>query len=187
MKDLSRLSLRELAAFVCDHLSVRGIETVLTGGACVTIYSSNRYQSYDLDFVNVAETPLKNVQAALQEIGFLPEGRIYVNPKVPYSVDILNPPLSIGGEKITDTNQITVKQHRLTLLTAGDSVRDRLAAFYFWDDLQALEQALMVARDNEINLSMIEAWSEKEGELGKFETFKKKLKDRKSKNRRQSE
>ena len=100
MKDLSRLSLRELAAFVCDHLSVRGIETVLTG---------------------------------------------------------------------------------------SDSVRDRLAAFYFWDDLQALEQALMVARDNEINLSMIEAWSEKEGALGKFEIFKKKLKDWKSKNRRQSE
>jgi hypothetical protein len=45
MKDLAKLTHRELAAFVCDYLRTQGIETVLTGGACVTIYTRNRKNS----------------------------------------------------------------------------------------------------------------------------------------------
>jgi hypothetical protein len=176
VKDLAKLTHRELAAFVSDHLRENGIETVLTGGACVTIYTRNRYESYDLDFVNVAQAPLARIEAALQQIGFFPEGRIYINKLVKYSIDILNPPLSIGDEKISVTGVITVKKMNLELLTATDSVRDRLAAFYFWNDLQALEQALMVARDNEVDLELVRKWSKKEGELEKYEIFLKKLK-----------
>ena len=179
MKDLPKLSHRELAAFVSDHLRVNGIDTVLTGGACVTIYTRNRYESYDLDFVNIAEVPSARIKAALLEIGFVPEGRIYVNNKVNYSIDILHPPLSIGEEKIDDSCTLIVKNMKLKLLTPTDSVRDRLAAFYFWNDLQALEQALIVARDNEVDLACIRRWSKKENELEKFNIFQKKLLNKK--------
>jgi hypothetical protein len=64
---------------------------------------------------------------------------------------------------------------KLGLLTATDSVRDRLAAFYFWGDLQALEQAILVARNNDIDLDVVKKWSKKEGELDKFGIFLKKL------------
>jgi hypothetical protein len=175
VKNLAALAHRELAAFISDHFRLRGIEMVLTGGACVTIYSRNRYESMDLDFVNVGGAPLKRVDAALAEIGYLPEGRIYVSRQAWYSVDILAPPLSIGGEKISATSAIKVGKMRLSLLTATDSVRDRLAAFYFWDDLQALEQAVMVARANEIDLDIVKKWSKKEGELEKYGIFLKKL------------
>lgn len=176
MKDLAKLSYIELAAFVSDHLRARGIDTVLTGGACVTIYTStNRYESFDLDYVNIAEEPLANLEAALLRIGFVPAGRIYINKKVKYSIDILNPPLSIGAEKITTTRSIIINKLELKLLTATDSVRDRLAAFYFWNDLQALEQALMVARENDVDLDIVKKWSKKEGELVKFGIFLKKL------------
>jgi hypothetical protein len=110
VKDPAKLTHRELAAFVSDHLCSRGIDVVLTGGACVTMYSRNRYESFDLDFVNVAQAPLKKIEAALHEIEFVPAGRIYVNRRVNYSVDILPPPLSIGAERITGTNTITVKK-----------------------------------------------------------------------------
>jgi hypothetical protein len=175
VKDPAKLTHRELAAFVCTHLHASGIDTVLTGGACVTIYTRNRYESLDLDFVNITEAPLARIDAALLQIGYIPEGRIYINKKVNYSIDILNPPLSIGGEKITGTNVIVVKKMRLKLLTPTDSVRDRLAAFYFWNDLQALEQALMVARDNDIDLDLVKKWSRREEELDKFNIFLKKL------------
>jgi hypothetical protein len=177
VKDPARLSHRELAAFVCDHLRASGIDTVLTGGACVTIYTRNRYESFDLDFVNVAAAPLARIEAALLRIGFIPDGRIYVNKKVKYSIDILNPPLSIGEEKISGTNTITVNRMKLKLLNPTDSVRDRLAAFFFWKDLQALEQALMVARDTPVDLEVIKKWSKKEGELEKFNIFLKKLRE----------
>lgn len=148
---------------------------MLTGGACVSIYTRNRFESMDLDFVNVAGAPGKLIDLALAEIGFLPEGRIYVSKKARYSVDILGPPLSIGEEKISSTHAIKVKRMELRLLTTTDSVRDRLAAFYFWNDLQAMEQALMVARDNDVDLDLVKKWSRKEGELEKYSIFLKKL------------
>jgi hypothetical protein len=175
LKDVSTLTHRELAAFICTHLRDRSIEAVLTGGACVTIYTRNRYKSLDLDFVNVTGAPGKLIDQALAEIGFLPEGRIYINKNARYSVDILSPPLTIGAEKISSTQAIKVNRMELRLLTPTDSVRDRLAAFYFWKDLQALEQALMVARDNDVDLDLVKKWSRKEGELEKFAIFLKKL------------
>jgi|694.fasta_scaffold65745_6 hypothetical protein len=51
MIDWSAISLKEFAGYVSEELRKRGIETVLVGGACVTIYSENRYQSYDLDYI----------------------------------------------------------------------------------------------------------------------------------------
>ena len=53
MIDLSNVSLRDLAGFISEHLRKKGIDAVLVGGACVTIYSENRYQSYDLDYVEI--------------------------------------------------------------------------------------------------------------------------------------
>lgn len=52
MIDWSTISLRNFAGFLSEELRKKGIETILIGGACVTIYSENRYQSYDLDFIN---------------------------------------------------------------------------------------------------------------------------------------
>jgi hypothetical protein len=45
MIDWSKITLEELAGFVSEGLRKQGIDTVLFGGACVTIYSKNRYQS----------------------------------------------------------------------------------------------------------------------------------------------
>jgi len=41
-----------------------------------------------------------------------------------------------------------------------------------------LEQALMVARDHDIDLDLVKKWSRKEGELDKFSVFLKKLTER---------
>ncbi len=41
----------EVAALVCEALDRAGIPVVLSGGAVVSIYSDNAYESMDLDFV----------------------------------------------------------------------------------------------------------------------------------------
>lgn len=48
MIDWANISLKDLAGYVSEQLRIKGIDTILVGGACVTIYSENRYQSYDL-------------------------------------------------------------------------------------------------------------------------------------------
>ena len=44
-------SREEVAALVCDALSRAEIPVVLSGGAVVSIYSDNEYESFDLDFI----------------------------------------------------------------------------------------------------------------------------------------
>jgi hypothetical protein len=46
-----KLPLAELAGLVCAALDRHGVRTVLSGGSVVSIYSENRFHSYDLDFI----------------------------------------------------------------------------------------------------------------------------------------
>lgn len=64
----------------------------------------------------------------------------------------------------------------LRIISPTECVKDRLAAFYFWNDLQCLEQAVLVAKHNTINFKEIKRWSVKEREKDKFEFFINKLK-----------
>lgn len=176
MKNISGLSIKALAAYVSHYLRQNGVANVLTGGACVSIYTENKYLSYDLDFVNIHEIPISRITSVLKEIGFEEKDRIYINTNVDYSVDILSPPLSVGEEKINTVNSIIVDEMKLELLTPTDSIKDRLAAFYHWSDRQALEQALMIGKSNPVDFENVRKWSEMEGEIERFEFFLKQLK-----------
>jgi hypothetical protein len=54
-------------------------------------------------------------------------------------------------------------------------VKDRLAGFYHWDDGQCLQQAILVAETQEIDLEEIARWSKVEGKLREFRKIKKLL------------
>jgi hypothetical protein len=54
-------------------------------------------------------------------------------------------------------------------------MKDRLAAYYHWNDMPGLEQAIWVCGDNTVDLKEIERWSINEGMKDKFEVFKKRL------------
>ncbi len=47
-------TLQDVAAIVSSSLEQAGIAATLSGGAAVSIYSDNQYQSKDLDFVTAA-------------------------------------------------------------------------------------------------------------------------------------
>ncbi len=50
-----KTDLKELAYIVSDHLARHDIQTVLVGGAVISIYTNNEYQSYDLDFCSPSD------------------------------------------------------------------------------------------------------------------------------------
>ena len=56
-------------------------------------------------------------------------------------------------------------------MTPTDCVKDRLAAYYYWSDRQSFEQAVMVAKQHEIDMDDIQKWTEKEGKLEEFKSF----------------
>ena len=49
--DLKKCSEEDLWKYVAVHLKKKGIDTILVGGAVVSIYSHGVYKSGDLDFV----------------------------------------------------------------------------------------------------------------------------------------
>ena len=171
----AKLSLAETAARISEHLQARGYATVLVGGACVSIYSDDRYQSLDLDYV--AAEPLKQLAAALKPLHFIRgSGRHFTHPDSPYLIEFIAPPVAIGNEApITRTARHVTKAGIITMLTATDCVKDRLAAFIHWHDPQALEQSLMVAAQQNVNLGQIRQWAKNERGLPQYETFRRKL------------
>ncbi len=175
MKPIKSMTLGELAAFICTNLKSHGIPCVLSGGACVTIYSKNAYQSYDLDFIEQVYTTRNELRQVLGELGFVEENRYFIHNDTDFFIEFPSGPLSVGSEPVKEIYEIQFETGRLSLLSPTDCVKDRLAAFYHWDDLQALEQAKMVAKNYQIDLEEIKRWSDVENQLEKFERIKKDL------------
>jgi len=172
--DWAKISLKELAALVSGTLREGGIEVILVGGACVSLYTHNAYQSYDLDFVTHAS--LKEIEPLLKKIGFQRESsRHFARKGCPFFIEFVAPPAAIGEEPVTDKRVMRTKGGKIVMLTATDTVKDRLAAFYHWKDPQSLEQAVLVARSRKIDLKEIRRWSRREGFEKKYLEFVKKL------------
>ena len=70
MKAISEMSRLELAAFIADEFRQRRINVVLSGGSCVSIYSTEKYVSMDLDFVNAGFAKRKAIEEAMTALGF---------------------------------------------------------------------------------------------------------------------
>lgn len=177
MKITKNISLKDLALIVGKVLFDADIDAVLTGGAVVSIYTDNMYQSFDLDFIT--HSSYKKLEKALMGTGFFREGRYFRHPETDFFIDFPAPPIAIGNKPIYDFNEIITDERYLKLLTPTHCVMDRLAAFYFWKDNQSLYQAVMVALKNEVNLKEIEEWSIDEGMLKKFNQFVSELKKKK--------
>ena len=182
---LSRLTAERLAAVICDALERRGFTAVLSGGACVMIYAEGKYVSKDLDFVLSPSDRLGIVETVLGRLGFRAAGRVYVHPELHLSVDVGNRwPLAVGQEILKPPPRRSVSGYHLRMLSPTDCVKDRLAAFYYWEDRQALEQAILVCLAQRVNMREVGRWSRAEGQVSGFAEFRRELASRRRAARR---
>ena len=78
--DWQKVDIKKLAAIISNHLKKNGIEVVLVGGACVSLYSKNKYVSYDIDLIT--DSPIKIIIPLLEQLGFKNTGsRLFENPQ----------------------------------------------------------------------------------------------------------
>ena len=170
-------TLPEVALAVAAVLSERQIRAVLTGGACVSIYTNGLYVSKDADFVIQSALPglQRRLDDALARLGFVRDGDRYVHDLTPFFVEFPPGPLSIGSDlKITPV-ELTVGDATALVLSPTDSCRDRLASFYFWGDREALGLAVAIARRHDVDFRAIKRWSKSEGELQKYDEFRREM------------
>ncbi|MBM4117657.1 hypothetical protein FJ251_07900 [bacterium] len=164
-------SLREVAFAVCTALHQAGSTAVLTGGSAATVYAEGAYQSRDLDFVLTVAAP--GGAEVLAALGYRLVGNVYHHAANPLTLDFPPGPLMVGGEITRAWDTLHEGAALLHILKPTDCCRDRLAGFLFWNDRGSLAQALAVARAQRerIELPVIRAWCEREGQLEKFAEF----------------
>ncbi len=114
MIDWKNISLKDLAAFVSEELRKRDINAILVGGACVTIYSQNRYQSYDLDFATFED--LSKIKKAMKDLGFQSKGRHFIMDKCPWIVEFVSAPIAVGDQPIHEFNELATKLGTIRML-----------------------------------------------------------------------
>jgi hypothetical protein len=179
VRDMTRL---ELAGFVAADFRRRSINVVLSGGSCVSIYSGDRYVSMDRDFVNVAFAKRAVIRDAMESLGFREESRCFRHPDAPILVEFPPGPLGIGEEPVRRVLEMETGAGTLRIISPTDCVKDRLSWFYHAGDTECLEQAVLVAQDNDIELAEVERWSRSEGKGDAFARIAARL--RKPKSRR---
>jgi len=166
----------ELWHYVSAHLAKEGIETILVGGAVVSIYSKGVYRSGDLDLV-LGSMFVKNLDQAMQKIGFKKKGRHFEHPECKHLFVEFpgSPPLGIGSDYTIKPNELTVEHQIIKILSPTDCIKDRLASFIYFNDREGLEQALLVAKSQNVDMHSIREWCEKEGAPEAFVSFSQQL------------
>lgn len=176
MSITARSSLSSVALQVGDALRRHGIRAVLTGGACASLHSGGAYYSVDVDFILLGHVTQAELDAAMGSVGFKRRGDRYLHPHARFYVEFPRGPLAIGGDYHIKPVEHRQRRARALVLSPTDSCRDRLAAFYHWNDRQSLAVAVSIALRNRVNLAAIRRWSITEAAEHRFDEFLAELK-----------
>jgi hypothetical protein len=136
----------ELAAYIQNLMQVDGVQVVLSGGSAVSFYSGNKYVSKDLDLINTGFAKRSKIKSVMENLGFREYGRYFTHSESTLLVEFPDGPLSVGEEPVKEVSEFELSTGTLKILSPTDCVKDRLCAFFFWNDLQGLAQAVLVAK-----------------------------------------
>lgn len=169
-------TLDELAFIVCTAFHLVGECIILSGGGAATVYAPDAYQSRDLDFVLDFQKSFPGLSAEpLMNLGFRQSGGSYAHPESPFLVEFMTEPPMVGQEDIPSWDTLRRDDLILHILSPTDCVRDRLAAFLWWNDFSALEQALAVTVRQGVDQNLVQAWCQREGKPEKYAIYRDRL------------
>jgi hypothetical protein len=169
-------SLEDVVFAICTELNARGLKVVLVGGSAATYYAPAAYQSFDADFIAqfaASKDTGERVVAAMSDLGYYLDAQKTFRHRhgSPFAVEFPKGPLAIGGHDV-GYRTITRDREILYVISATDSVRDRLCSYYFWNDRTALRAAVDVSiAAADVDLKSIQAWSDDEGHSAMYAEF----------------
>lgn len=163
---LQRGSLLEIAAQASANLERAGIKVAVVGGSAVTAYAPEVYTSKDIDFAAINGTNRRLFGSAVAELGFRPDGRDFVHPETPYTLDLVADTPYVDQRPITEFATLTTRFGPVRVYKFEDALADRVAAFLHWGDSQSLdvaERALKARAD-------VTEWRRVRASLGKLDS-----------------
>ena len=168
---ISRETTREqLAGIVVGKLREHSIDAVLVGGSVVSFYTGNKYESKDLDFISPADH--KRIASAMTELGFAAAGKDFVHGDTDFTVEFPTGPIGIGDDQpVLPEGRMMIDGVEVKMLSPTQSVMDRLAGFFWFNDRQCLDQAIWIAESQAIDLERVSAWAGRERQEDKLRAF----------------
>jgi hypothetical protein len=155
----------EIAVLVSQALEEAGIVATLSGGGAVSIYTTNLYESNDLDFVTTERT--ERLASALAPLGFsaVVGRRHFAHPDTAFLLEFPAGPLMFGVRVVQhdEIPKLQTPSGLLRVVTPTLCVMDRLAAYWHWSDRQAWDQAVMVARSRNVDYEELASFAVGEG------------------------
>jgi hypothetical protein len=173
----------EFWKFVAWHLMSRGIDSVLVGGAVVSIYSRGAYRSGDIDLVEPLLAKESEIKSLMESLGFQRINRHYVHPRCQHLfIEFVSAPVSIGDDYRIIPDEKFVEGKSLKLLSPTDCIKDRLASYIHFNARECMDQALLVAKNQPFSLDKVKIWCENESGNAKqaFIEFKRRFENRDS-------
>ena len=166
---------KELWQFVSVHLKKKGIDTILVGGAVVSIYTEGFYQSGDIDLVK-SSLFVENLDESMSEIGFKKVSRHFVHPDCKHIfVEFPGSFLQIGEDKNITPDEFEIEGVAIKILSPTDCVKDRLASYIYFAARECFDQAVMVASQHPVDWRKIKTWCDGENRLDVFDKLKEKV------------
>lgn len=161
----------QLWKYVAWNLSKHDIDSVLVGGAVVSIYTEGLYKSGDIDLITY-ELTVRQLDIAMNKIGFKKKGMHYRNSACPdLYIQSVSGPLGIGDDLKIEPRKVKVDGRTIKILTPTDCIRDRLSA-YIYDGVRGLfDQAVLVARHQPFEDKKVKKWLTLEGRLNLYKEF----------------
>lgn len=104
----------DFAGFVSEELRKKRVDTILFGGACVSIYSENRYQSYDLDYVTYDD--MKLVKQSLLALGFNEKNGYFQHEECKWFIEFVSPPVAVGNDAVQISQRLLAQLNYYILL-----------------------------------------------------------------------
>jgi len=155
-------SLRDVAGAVAATL--RGIDhdPVVVGGSAATIHAPEAYRSRDIDVVVIGGIDDAAVIERMASIGYVLRSGMFIHERSPYTIDFVPSPVAIRGDVISNFARVQTAYGCLRVLDPTDVVCDRLNKYVAYEDPDAFEVAVAVARLKAVDMQRVGAFIERQ-------------------------
>lgn len=175
LRSVDQSSVKQGAALVCDALAGLNIVVCLTGRGCVAVWTDTDMAAGSLEFVEQGLVRRSLISDMLTELGFIEANGQFEHPGMPWAVEFPSGPQMVGDQRIARAAELETPVGTLRLLSPTDCIKDRLAAFIYWSDKAALDQAVQVARAQSVDLAELHSWADSEGGGDAYQVFREAL------------